>query len=528
MSIRKVLIANRGEIAVRVIRACRELEISTVAVYSDDDVNALHVKLADEAYHIGPSPPRESYLNIERIVETARKAGADAIHPGYGFLSENANFVDACEKAGIIFIGPKSSTMRFSGDKMAIKQLAKRLGIPVVPASDGILEDADKAAEFAREFGYPVLLKSAFGGGGRGIRLVNNEEQLRQEFELSTMEAKAAYGRAAMFVEKYFPRIRHIEYQLLRDMHGNGVYLFERECSIQRRYQKLVELAPSPVMEEETRHRIGGMVVKLADALDYINAGTVEFIRDEGTGNLYLIEINSRLQVEHPVTEMITGKDLVKLQIHVASGKELPFKQQDLRINGSAIECRINAEDPLNEFAPSYGRVGSVSIPYGPGIRVDTYLYPGCNISGYYDSLVAKVITWGSTFDEARRRMRNALDEFHIEGINTTIPLHRFIMEEPAFSRGEISTDYLDRFNIMERIQERVKASIQSRTDAIAAATLIFTQMSRYLSASDGKGMTSSSSSNDGQRRAQQDRGKVSAWKRAGMLMLARGSMYEV
>ncbi|MEO9365560.1 MULTISPECIES: acetyl-CoA carboxylase biotin carboxylase subunit [Candidatus Nitrosocaldus] len=524
MSIRKVLIANRGEIAVRVIRACRELEISTVAVYSDDDVNALHVKLADEAYHIGASPPRESYLNIERIVETARKAGADAIHPGYGFLSENANFVDACEKAGIVFIGPRSSTMRFSGDKMAIKQLAKRLGIPVVPASDGILEDADKAAEFAREFGYPVLLKSAFGGGGRGIRLVTNEEQLRQEFELSTMEAKTAYGRAAMFVEKYFPRIRHIEFQLIRDMHGNGIYLFERECSIQRRYQKLVELAPSPVIDEETRHRIGGMVVKLADALDYINAGTVEFIRDESTGNLYLIEINSRLQVEHPVTEMITGKDLVKLQILVASGKELPFKQQDLRINGSAIECRINAEDPLNEFAPSYGKVGSVSIPYGPGIRVDTYLYPGCNVSGYYDSLVAKVIAWGSTFDEARRRMRNALDEFYIEGINTTIPLHRFIMDEPAFSRGEISTDYLDRFNIIERMQESIKARMQSRIDAIAAATLIFTQMSRYL-ASNGNGMRGNVSNN---KQSTKERAKVSAWKRAGMLMLARGSMYEV
>lgn len=524
MSIRKVLIANRGEIAVRVIRACRELEISTVAVYSDDDVDALHVKLADEAYHIGASPPKESYLNIERIVEVARKAGADAIHPGYGFLSENANFVDACEKAGIVFIGPRSSTMRFSGDKMAIKQLAKRLGIPVVPASDGILEDADKAAEFAREFGYPVLLKSAFGGGGRGIRLVNNEEQLRQEFELSTMEARTAYGRAAMFVEKYFPRIRHIEFQLLRDMHGNGIYLFERECSIQRRYQKLVELAPSPVIDEETRHRIGGMVVKLADALDYINAGTVEFIRDESTGNLYLIEINSRLQVEHPVTEMVTGKDLVKLQILVASGKELPFKQQDLRINGSAIECRINAEDPLNEFAPSYGKVGSVSIPYGPGIRVDTYLYPGCNVSGYYDSLVAKVIAWGSTFDEARRRMRNALDEFYIEGINTTLPLHRFIMDEPAFTRGEISTDYLDRFNIIERMQESIKAHMQSRVDAIAAATLIFTQMSRYL-ASNGNGMRGNASNN---KQSTKERGRASAWKRAGMLMLARGSMYEV
>ncbi len=510
--IRKILIANRGEIAVRVIRACRELDIATVAVYSDEDVNALHVKLADEAYHIGGAAAKDSYLNIDMIIETARKASADAIHPGYGFLSENANFVDACEKAGIIFIGPKSSTMRFSGDKMAVKQLAKRLGIPVVPASDGILDDANKALEFAKQFGYPVLLKSAFGGGGRGIRLVNNDEQLVQEFELATAEAKTAYGRAAMFVEKYFPRIRHIEFQLLRDMHGNAVYLFERECSIQRRYQKLVELAPSPAVDENSRHNVGSMVVKLADAIDYINAGTVEFIKDEYTGNFYLIEINSRLQVEHPVTEMITGKDLVKLQILVASGKELPFKQSDLRVNGYAIECRINAEDPANEFAPSYGRVGKVNIPYGPGVRVDTYLYPSCNISGYYDSLVAKVITWGSTFDEARRRMINALNEFYIENINTTIPLHRFIMRDEAFIRGELSTDYLDRFNIIARMQEELNSSIKSSIDAIAAATLIHKNLSRYIA-------SASKNNTDGKKRVE----GISPWKQIGRVMMRYG-----
>jgi acetyl-CoA/propionyl-CoA carboxylase len=513
--IRKVLIANRGEIAVRVIRACRELDIATVAVYSDEDVNALHVKLADESYHIGGAAAKDSYLNIDRIIDTAKRAGVDAIHPGYGFLSENANFVDSCEKAGIIFIGPKASTMRFSGDKMAVKQLAKKLGIPVVPASDGILDDADKALEFARQFGYPVLLKSAFGGGGRGIRLVHNDDQLRQEFEIATMEAKAAYGRAAMFVEKYFPRIRHIEFQLLRDMHGNGVYLFERECSIQRRYQKLVELAPSPVVDDTTRHTIGSMVVKLADAIDYINAGTVEFIRDEYTGNFYLIEINSRLQVEHPVTEMITGKDLVKLQILVASGKELPFKQKDLSINGYAIECRINAEDPMNDFAPSYGKVGNVSIPYGPGVRVDTYLYPGCNVSGYYDSLVAKVITWGSTFDEARRRMINALNEFYIENINTTIPLHKFIMNDEAFIKGELSTDYLDRFNIIARMQDYFNSSMKANADAIIAATLIYKNLSKYM-------VTMNSSSNYS-KEVKKKEPSISLWKQIGRVMMRYG-----
>ncbi|MEM2855735.1 MAG: acetyl-CoA carboxylase biotin carboxylase subunit [Candidatus Nitrosocaldaceae archaeon] len=473
MKIKKILIANRGEIAVRIIRACRELGIKNVAIYSDDDSNALHVKLADESYHIGPSNAKESYLDQNKIIEVAKKSGADAIHPGYGFLSENAEFVERCERSSIIFIGPKSETMRSSGDKMAIKQLAKSLGIPVVPASDGILDDVEKAAEFAREFGYPVLLKSAFGGGGRGIRLVQNEEQLRQEFELTTMEAKASYGRAAMFVEKYFPRIRHIEFQLIRDMHGNGRYLFERECSIQRRYQKLIELAPSPVIDEETRHKIGSMIVKLADALDYINAGTVEFIRDENSGNLYLIEINSRLQVEHPVTEMISNKDLLKLQISIAAGNEIPFKQEDLKINGFAIECRINAEDPFNDFAPSYGKVNDVIIPHGPGIRVDTYLYPSCTVSSYYDSLIAKIISWGNTFEESRKRMINALNEFYIDGIITTVPLHKFIMNEEAFVKGDISTDYITRYNIIKRLEDGRRDNIKMYKDVIASACMI-------------------------------------------------------
>ncbi len=471
-TIKKILIANRGEIAIRVIRACRELGIKSVAVYSDEDAQAMHVRLADEAYHIGPPSPRESYLNIEKVIDTAKKTGADAVHPGYGFLSENADFVDACEKAGIIFIGPKSETMRFSGDKMKVKTIAKKIEVPVVPASEGILEDVEKAVDVAEKIGYPILLKSAFGGGGRGIRLAENEKQLRQEFEMSSMEAKAAYGRAAMFVEKYLPRIRHIEFQLVRDSHGNAAYLFERECSIQRRYQKLVEMAPSPAVNEKTRQTVGNYVVNLANAIDYLNAGTVEFICDE-KGNFYLIEINSRLQVEHPVTELITGVDLLKLQIHIASGEAIPFKQNDLRLNGCAIECRINAEDPLNDFAPSSGPVPSCIMPYGPGIRVETYLYPGCTVSGYYDSLVAKLLAWGRDFDEARRRIKNALNEFYIEGIQTTIPLHKTIMDDQAFIAGDLSTDYLDRFKILDRVQTVAKENTKERANAIVAAALL-------------------------------------------------------
>ena len=476
--IKKILTANRGEIAIRVIRACRELGIKSVAVYSDEDAQAMHVRLADEAYHIGPPSPRESYLNMERIIDAGKKSGADAIHPGYGFLSENASFVDACEKSGIIFIGPTSETMRFSGDKMAVKTVAKKIGVPVVPASDGTLDDVEKAVDVAKKIGYPVLLKSAFGGGGRGIRLANDEKQLRQEFEMSSMEAKAAYGRAAMFVEKFLPRIRHIEFQLVRDSHGNAVYLFERECSIQRRYQKLIEMAPSPAVDEKTRPMVGGWVVKLANEINYLNAGTVEFICDDKR-NFYLIEINSRLQVEHPVTELITGVDLLKLQIGVASGESIPFKQSDLKLNGCAIECRINAEDPLNDFAPSSGPVPSCIIPYGPGIRVDTYLFPGCTVSGYYDSLVAKLLAWGRDFDESRRRIKNALNEFYIEGIQTTIPLHKAIMDDPAFIAGDLSTDYLDRFKILEKVESVAKAGAKDKVDAIVAAALLHSVLVR-------------------------------------------------
>jgi len=470
--ISSILIANRGEIALRVIRGCKELGVKSIAIYSDEDVRAIHVKRADEAYHIGPPPPSESYLNMTKIVETAKAAGADAIHPGYGFLSENENFPELCEKNGIIFIGPTAKAMGLTGDKMKCKEVMKKAKVPTVPGSDGIIEDVEKAAGVAQEAGYPVLLKSAFGGGGRGIRLANDEKQLKQEFEMASAESRAAFGKAALYVEKYLQRIRHIEFQLIRDSQGNGRHLFERECSVQRRHQKLIEMSPSPVMDEKTRERVGESAVRAAAAVDYLNAGTAEFLRDPD-GNFYFIEINSRLQVEHPVTELVTGLDLVKLQIAIAQGEEIPFRQEDLKMNGCAIECRINAEDPFYDFAPSVGPVPSCNIPYGPGIRVDTYLYPGCTVSGYYDSLVAKLLAWGSNFEESRARMKNALDEFAIEGINTTIPLYKTIMDEPHFIKGELSTDYLDRFKIFDKLNEDVKERTEGKASAAVAAILM-------------------------------------------------------
>src|SRR5438093_6858811 len=470
--ISSVLIANRGEIALRVIRACKELEIKSIALYSDEDLRSKHVKSADEAYYLGPPAPTKSYLNIDKIIEIDGRVGAEAIHPRYGFLSENETFAAKCEEKGIIFIGPTSDAMALTGDKMKCKEIMKKAEVPTIPGSDDILEEVDKAVEIAEEAGYPVLLKSAYGGGGRGIRFADNEKQLRQEFEIASAESRAAFGKSGLYVEKFLQGIRHIEFQLARDSHGNTRHLFERECSIQRRHQKLIEFSPSTVIDGDTRNKIGEMAVRAAEAVDYLNAGTAEFLRDP-EGNFYFIEINSRLQVEHPVTEMITGIDLVKLQIAVAQGEEIQFKQEDLKMNGCAIECRINAEDPFYDFAPSTGIVPNCNIPYGPGIRVDTYLYPGCNVSGYYDSLTAKLLAWGRNFDEARIRMRNALDEFTIEGINTTIPLYKTIMDDPNFIRGELSTDYLDRFKIFDKMNEQAKEEVKKRALAAVAAVLL-------------------------------------------------------
>ena len=484
--ISSIMIANRGEIALRVIRACKELQIKSIALYSDEDLKSKHVKSADEAYYIGPAAPTKSYLNIDKIIEIAESAGAEAVHPGYGFLSENETFAAKCEEKGIIFIGPTSEAMALTGDKMKCKEIMKKAGVPTIPGSDDILEEVDKAVEIAEEAGYPVLLKSAFGGGGRGIRFADNEKQLREEFEMASAESRAAFGKSGLYVEKFLKGIRHIEFQLARDSNGNGVHLFERECSVQRRHQKLIEFSPSSVVDKKTRSKIGDIAVRAAESVDYLNAGTAEFLRDE-KGNFYFIEVNSRLQVEHPVTELITGIDLVKLQIKIACGDEIPFKQSDLNFNGSAVECRINAEDPFHDFVPSNGYVPDCNLPYGPGVRVDTYLYPGCSVSGYYDSLVAKLITWGADFDEARIRMSNALDEFMIEGIHTTIPLYRTIMKEKNFIKGNISTDYLEKYDLINLMKTQSKEKSLKTSDASIAAALVY---SEYL-----KGQNSPSNS---------------------------------
>jgi len=473
--ISSILIANRGEIALRIIRACKELKIKSIALYSDEDLRSKHVKSADEAYYLGPPAPAKSYLNIDKIIEIAEISGAEAIHPGYGFLSENETFAGKCEEKGIIFIGPTSAAMALTGDKMKCKEIMTKAGVATIPGSDDILEDVDKAVEVAEEAGYPVLLKSAFGGGGRGIRLADNEKKLREEFEMASAESMAAFGKSGLYVEKFLQGIRHIEFQLARDSSGNGRHIFERECSIQRRHQKLIEFSPSSVVDKKTRSKIGEIAVRAAESVDYLNAGTAEFLRDE-KGNFYFIEINSRLQVEHPVTELVTGIDLVKLQIRIACGEDIPFQQSDLNLNGSAIECRINAEDPFHDFVPSVGLIPDCNLPYGPGVRVDTYLYPGCNVSGYYDSLVAKLITWGQDFNEARVRMSNALDEFIIEGINTTIPLYRTIMNEKNFINGNISTDYLEKYEILKLMQTQIKERSLKTSDSSIAAALLYSE----------------------------------------------------
>ncbi len=470
--ISSILIANRGEIALRVIRACKELGIKSISVYSDEDNRSIHVKRADESYRLGPAQASESYLRIDKIIEIAKLSGADAIHPGYGFLSENELFSEECKKNGIIFIGPTAKAMELAGDKMKCKEIMNKAEVPTVPGSDGVVEDIELAVDIAKEAEYPVMLKSAFGGGGRGIRLVSNEKELRQEFELASNESKAAFGKSALFIEKYLTNIRHIEYQLLRDSSGNGRHLFERECSIQRRHQKLIEMSPSPVVNKEIREKVGEIAVRASTALDYLNAGTAEFLSDS-KGNFYFIEINARLQVEHPVTELVTGKDLVKLQIQVAEGEEIPFKQKDLELKGCAIECRINSEDPFYDFTPSVGYIPNCNIPSGPGVRVDTFLYPGCDVSGYYDSLIAKLITYGGNFNEARIRMKNALSEFTIEGINTTIPIHKTIIEESNFINGNISTDYIEKYNIIEKMKQKRNQEYKDKAYAAISAILL-------------------------------------------------------
>jgi len=473
--IEKVLIANRGEIALRVIKTCKALGIKTVAVYSDEDRNSLHVKNATEAYHIGEAAPAKSYLNQEKILDVMLSSGTDAVHPGYGFLSENDDFARLCEKNKINFIGPSADSMNLCGDKMRCKEAMLKAKVPTVPGSPGLVNNVDEAEKIGNEIGYPVMLKSVYGGGGRGIRIVTTDQELRNAYETVTAESIAAVGKSAIIVEKFLEKTRHIEYQMCRDHHGNAVHLFERECSIQRRNQKLIEQTPSPIVDEAKREEIGELVVKAAEAVDYTNLGTAEFLRADN-GEFYFIEINARLQVEHPISEMVSGLDFVKLQLDIANGEPLQFKQSDLKMNGYAIECRINAEDTFLDFAPSTGPIPDVTIPSGPNVRCDTYLYPGCTVSPFYDSLMAKLCTWGQTFEESRLRMLNALNDFYIQGVETSIPLYKTILKTDEYKNGQLSTDFLKRFGMIERLEEDLKNQKKEKQIPALASAIMYSE----------------------------------------------------
>ncbi|HEX5043226.1 MAG TPA: acetyl-CoA carboxylase biotin carboxylase subunit [Candidatus Polarisedimenticolaceae bacterium] len=445
MSFRKILVANRGEIAVRVIRACRDMGIGSVAVYSEADRRALHVLEADEAYPIGPAPSAESYLRIDRVLEASRRSGAEAIHPGYGFLSENPAFAAACREAGIVFIGPPPEAMEAVGDKVRARDHMARAGIPVVPGTPPLTDDAEAAARAAERLGYPVLLKASAGGGGKGMRLVRDARELRSLLAQARGEALSAFGDDRVFLEKYVVRPRHIEVQVIADGLGGCVALGERECSIQRRHQKLVEECPSPVVDPPARERLMGLAVSAMRAVGYVNAGTVEFLRaDDGT--FYFMEVNARLQVEHPVTEEVFGLDLVRLQIEIAAGGRLPFTQEELTPRGHAIECRIVAEDPARGFLPSPGTIRRLRVPTGPGIRHDGGTYDGWTVPVHYDPMLAKIVAWGATRQVAVERMARALHEYRVEGPATCIEFHRRVMAHPAFRRGDLHTGFLEEY----------------------------------------------------------------------------------
>lgn len=447
----KILIANRGEIALRIIRACKELNIRTVAVYSEADKDALHVRYADEAYCIGPPSSNKSYLNIPSLIAVADMSGADAIHPGYGFLSENAYFAEVCETCGVKFIGPSAEAIEKMGDKSVARETMIEAEVPVVPGTEGGVGvgDDEEVLAVAKEISYPVMVKASFGGGGRGMRIAHNEDDLLDAIQTASSEAKAAFGNAEVYLEKYIEEPRHIEFQILADEHGTVVHLGERDCSIQRRHQKVIEEAPSPALDPKLREEMGIAAIKAAKAVDYYNAGTVEFLLDKDD-NFYFIEMNTRIQVEHPVTEMITGIDLIKEQIRIAAGEELGYTQEDIEFDGAAIECRINAEDPTKQFRPSPGKLDKYLVPGGLGVRVDSCAYPGYLIPPHYDSMVAKLITWGNDREEAIQRMLRALDEYEIEGIETTIPFHKIVLNNAFFKRGDFYTNFIQRRIINE------------------------------------------------------------------------------
>jgi len=455
---KKILIANRGEVAMRVIFACREMGIKTVAIYSEADENSLHVRFADEDVCIGPPRSADSYLNVPAVISAAEVTGADAIHPGYGFLSESAYLAEVCEACHIRFIGPDPQVIRLMGDKARARRVMKKAGVPILPGSDGPLDNEDRALKLAKDVGYPVIVKATAGGGGRGMRVVRTPSELTTAVKTAQREAEAAFGVPDVYIEKYVESPRHIEFQILGDQYGNVVHLGERECSIQRRHQKLIEESPSVALTDKIRRKMGGVVIDAAKAVQYTNAGTFEFLMDP-TGHFYFMEANTRLQVEHPVTEMITGIDIVKEQIRIAAGEKLTFKQADVTFTGHSIECRVNAEDP-ETFAPSPGVIHVFSVPGGPGVRVETLAHSDCTISPYYDSLIAKIIVHGRDRTEAIARMRRVLDMTVIEGIKTTIPLHLRILNDPDFVAGRLNTSFMERFQERPRTGGRFAEAV--------------------------------------------------------------------
>lgn len=448
--LKKILIANRGEIAVRIIRACKELGIETVAVFSEADRESLHVQLADEAYCIGPKSSKDSYLNFTNIISVAKLTESEGIHPGYGFLAENADFAELCREVNLTFIGPSPEAINKMGTKDVARETMREAGVPIVPGSQGIIKNTGEAIALANDMGYPVIIKATAGGGGKGIRVAKDEEELIKGINITQQEAATAFGNPGVYIEKYIQDFRHVEIQVMADNHGNVIHLGERDCSIQRRLQKLVEETPSPALNEATRQKMGDAAVKAAKAVDYSGAGTIEFIYDHVNDKFYFMEMNTRIQVEHPVTEMVTGVDLIKEQIRVASGEELSLTQSDVTFNGWAIECRINAENPEKNFMPSPGKIEMYLPPGGLGVRVDSAAYPGYSIPPYYDSMIAKLITYGATREEAIARMKRALSEFVIDGVHTTIPFHLKLMNHEKFVGGDFNTKFLELYEVMK------------------------------------------------------------------------------
>jgi acetyl-CoA carboxylase biotin carboxylase subunit len=491
---KKVLVANRGEIAVRVLRACRELGLRTVAVYSDADRTALHVRYADEAYHIGPAPSTQSYLRIEKIIDAAKQANVDAIHPGYGFLAENPAFARASRDAGLAFVGPSPESMELMGDKAAARRLAASIGIPIVPGTDHEVGHEDEAIAVAEQIGYPLLVKAAVGGGGKGMRTVHSAEELPFALAAARREAESAFGDGAIYLERLVEGARHIEFQILGDEHGNIIHLGERECSIQRRHQKLMEEAPSVALDEDLRTEMGQAAIALARTANYSNVGTVEFLLDREK-HVYFLEMNTRLQVEHPVTELASGVDIVKEQFRIASGRSMRYRQEDIKIKGWALECRICAEDPYDNFLPSTGRITGLHEPTGPGVRLDSGIYEGFGVSLYYDPLISKLSVWGETRGEAILRMRRALEEYRIMGVKTNIPFHQQMMDHVEFIYGQFDTTFVENRFAM---QERDKGEL-IKTAAIAAALIAHERRQKALTTL-----------------AKQQGDKASAWKMAG------------